>query len=358
MTLDFLMLQSFRSYADINLELGSGFNFITGANGTGKTSLLEAASVILSGYSFRKTSDRYLASQKSPSYYLGGRISHQQGSSRIEISYHRQKGRRILIDKKKVASFKELMMLFPFLSFEPEDKDMITGEPELRRRFFDRMISYLEPSYYDELIRYQKLLKQRNQLLKEKAFQNMDFWETELSLSAQKIAGRRGVYLDIFNQALKKAKLPIGAEGVFFLYKKNYQEDLSLTLKKDRPVDTRLGFTKAGPHRDDFLLQFPLGVVKHFASQGQIKTLSFYIKLIGAQIFAQRLKKKPILLIDDIFAELDSSNRKKILLGLEELETQVLITAVNKDSLTPLFQKKFFSFQTQLGGSIQKGEEN
>lgn len=357
MTLDLILLKNFRLYENAELALGPGFNLIRGANGTGKTSLLEGVSALFSGYSFRKTHDRHLTRKDCSGYYLAGRIRRKNEVCRMEVFYQREKGREILLDHKKADSFKDLMIRFPYISFEPEDRELITGEPELRRRFFDRMISYLEPLYYEELIRYQRLLKQRNRLLREKSLENIDFWEQELAVSAHQIAGRREAYVALFNGALREASLPEGTEGIFFEYKKSAgDEPLDLTLKKNRPQDFKMGFTSRGPHRDDFLIRFSLGVLKHFASQGQMKTLSFYLKLICARLFDSKLSEKPVLLVDDIFAELDLQNRMKILSGLEELQAQTLMTSVEGEGLEALLKTPYFYFETRRGEIISEGE--
>jgi DNA replication and repair protein RecF len=359
MEIQYCLFQNFRIYPRIEVELHPHFNYFIGNNGSGKTSFLEGISVLFSGRSFKGTTDLHLVRQGAEEYYLAGRIRNPEGSFRIETSFQKKKRKKsLMLDKKKVQSFKELLTRIPFVSFSGDDIRIITEGPVYRRQFFDRMIAYIEPSYYDDLIKYHRILKHRNELLKKRDSSQISFWDSEMALYASRIFNKRNFFVKAFNRALEQfVNLPESLENLYFEYKREYSgEEAEEKLRENREKDLRMGFSTWGPHRDEFPLKFGLGIVKHYASQGQIKALSFYLKLFQARFIYEKTRRKPALLIDDIFAELDRGNREKILNEIQNTGFQTLITSTKEDFLKNLIARTDSSVFHIHRGEILKKE--
>lgn len=349
-----LSLSNFRIYTKGDFSFNPVFNFILGENAAGKTTLLEAISILLSGRSFKKASDTDIIQNKQESYQLGGKVQSDLGTFYLHLSYDlKSKMKKMSLDRKNIQSFKDLLSQFPFVSFLSKDTKLILEGPALRRQFFDRMISYIDSSYYESLIRFNRVLKQRNELLKKKQTQMIEYWDEEFAKLSSFVSKTRLEYVEYFNAEIQKfSDLPKHLNELHFTYSGEVNEgNLLKSLKENLEKDTKRGYSSKGAQRDDFVLRFHLGELKNFASQGQIKALSFYLKLFEAFLIYRKTSKKPVLLIDDIFAELDLENRKKILNQIKLTGFQSFIASTTED-----FVHEFFEQSSHKLFFIEQGE--
>lgn len=341
MRLTTLTITNFRSFHDFKLDTSAPFTFITGRNGTGKTSLLEAVYYLMTGRSFRKAHRKELVAKGQELFFLEGELKNDGMEYAVKSSYRPQpEENRISLGGTKLKSYRQLIELFPVIPFLPEDHRILSESPVLRRSFFDRLMAYSDIRYYDLILRYQEVLKNRNGLLKARSQVNLEFWDEKLSQLGEKIIQERHVYVAGFNAMLEeRALLPEGITGFKVYYRNELSKESMLKkLHEHREREMLLGFTSLGPHRDDFDFRYALGTVKRYASAGQLKTLAFFLKMLQASFMAEKRKIKPILLMDDIFAELDSVNRKNVLTALRQTGFQTIFTAVDMGDLLPFFE--------------------
>ena len=341
MRLKTLALTNFRLFHDFRLDTSSAFTFITGHNGCGKTSLLEAIYYLMSGRSFRKAHRKELVRKGEELFFLEGELEEGAVDYGVKSSYRAQpEENRISLGGMRLKSYRELIELFPVIPFLPEDHRILSESPVLRRNFFDRLMAYSDIRYYDLLLQYQEVLKNRNGLLKSKSQVNLEFWDEKLSLLSEKIIQERHAYVREFNSMLEgKAILPQGITAFKVSYRNEMtRESMLKKLQEQRGREMMLGFTLFGPHRDDFDFRYALGAVKRYASAGQLKTLAFFLKMLQASFMAGKRRSKPILLMDDIFAELDPLNRKNVLTALRQTGFQTIFTAVDMGDLLPFFE--------------------
>ncbi|HCL55617.1 MAG TPA: hypothetical protein DHW82_01220 [Spirochaetia bacterium] len=334
MVLEFLYLKNFKIYPEFEISPHPSFNFFIGPNGSGKTTVLESISLLLSGKSFKNMSDLHLIRHGEKDFYAACRLKEDGVSSRLEIKFEsRKKNKELLLDQKKVTSYKELLIRFPFVFSISEDHEIITGSPDSRRRFFDRLISYVDPAYFDQLLRYQNVLKQRNAVLKKHETALLAFWDEELIRLSRQISRTRQHYVQEINLLFKEYKnLPKTFENVHFTYTPScHENEMETQLIKNVKKDLILGYTSVGIHRDDFLLSYDFGLARNYASQGQLKSLSFYLKFLQAVMIQKKTERNPVFLLDDVFSELDSENRKKMLELAGETGLQIFLSATKED---------------------------
>lgn len=339
MKIDSYLLKNFRVYRELHLNFSPGLNFFIGGNGAGKSSLLESLSVLLSTRSFLGSKLPPMILKGQTEIYLAARIESLYGPCKLE--HHAvlgAKSREVKIDGKKINAYQELLRRFPFVTFSSDDLDMIERGPELRRQFFDRLISYIDLNYYGNLVGYAKVLKHRNEVLKSKDRESLEFWDQELARYAAPLFKTREIYVNDFNLFCSDfGNFPEGVSELYFEYRPPLKEGEFLAqLFKNRDKDMKIGFTTAGPHRDEYQIRYPLGLLRNYASSGQKKAMAFYFKLFQAKFIERKTEQRPVLLIDDIFAELDTSNRMKITNSIKESGCQTFISSTGEELIQNL----------------------
>lgn len=324
-----LQLRDFRCFESIAAEFVPGFNFIVGANGQGKTTLLEAACVLLRLQSQRSSSLAPAVRVGRHSFIVSGRA----GEHLLQFYYSALR-RKVAFDGVEQRDQAEYLRLFRVVSFAGHDLELIRGPGETRRRYLDFIGTQTEARYRPVLRAYERALRSRNALLKSPHSR-----PRELAAYTEPLV-RAGTALRAMRATLVRRLAPFaesshraisgGAENLSLEYAPGSEEDFAAQLARTRTEEERLRLTLVGPHRDDLRLQVEAMAAAHFASEGQQRTIALALKLAQAQLFAENTATPPLLLVDDIFGELDAARRNALLAHLPD-ESQKLVTATTLD---------------------------
>ena len=343
MIIDKLTLRNFRNYEETVLTPHEGVNLFFGANGSGKTNLLEAVHYCALGKSHRITGDQS-AVRIGESFAVCG-VSVTTGGVRREITVrlvpNELNKKVILVDQKPIRRFSDMMGCLQCVIFSPEDLGLIREGPSMRRRYLDMMISQVNRGYFIALQQYRSGLEQRNALLKNMRAtgQNnagmLDVFEQAMAAHAAVIvAARKKVIAMLAELAADTYRGISGRDGEEFQASyhsafrdsENVEEDFMRILKEDREEDLRLGITSDGPHRDDLNLSLNKKNMKVYASQGQIRTAALSLKLAQMKALRAMSGEAPVLLLDDVMSELDKERRMRLVKEISDYQTFITCT--------------------------------
>lgn len=348
-----LSLKNYRNYKSLDLKFNKHVNIILGENAQGKTNLVESLYVLGFGKSFRTTQDKDLIMMSESFTHVSANITKKDRELKIDFKYNQQNKKEIKVNDVPLLKLSELIGELNIVIFSPEDLQLIKGSPALRRKYIDKSISQIYPYYYSLLIDYNKVLKQRNNLLKQKSVHDMiDIWNEQLAVLGSKIM----IYRIEFLEELKKTcsdihfKISQQREVLRIDYISNYMpknlgesdvydniySGMLKHLKTRLELDIRRGYTSVGPHRDDLLFFINNNESKKFGSQGQVRTIALSLKLSEITIIKKLLKENPILILDDVLSELDTIRQNQLMSYISDIQTFITTTEINsilKDNL-------------------------
>lgn len=351
MYLSSLSLQNFRNYTALDLKLNPapGITILLGTNAQGKTNILESISMLAFPRSFRAYTPNDLIAFGQNYYVIDGSVVPADESRNLSlmVGYQKKPVRRTYKINSAEVSLKEYLTNFQTVLFTPEDIEILNGAPSLRRRLIDTIISQVNREYFQYLIEFSRVLKQRNALIKKykerKVGQSeMLFWDNELVRLANEIHLVRFEFIEFVREHLATIYAEISGTDkveVAIDYKysghsrmgqyENFKDAFKSLIEDDFSSELDAGHTLFGPHRDDFELKLDGRLVSEFCSRGEKRSFSLVLKLIEIKYLQKIAGTKPILLLDDVFSELDESRRKKLLELASEYQT--LITTVEKN---------------------------
>jgi len=333
-------LQNFRSYGDASFELSPGVNIVVGPNASGKTNLLEALLVMARGSSYRAR-DSELVSFDKPWTRLD--INLADGSKRtIKIVREPVTAKTYELDK-KIYKRLTLQNTLPVVLFEPEDLRLLSGGPERRRDYLDDLLEQTRPGYGTIRRQYKRALAQRNSLLKHSGTREQVFpWNVRLSELAGQIAHARTELVITINKDMPglyrelssaKTELTLGYQSNQPI--DNYETALLKSLEGSWELDLARGFTGQGPHRDDLSVLFNARPAGEVASRGEIRTAVLSLKIIELRLLEKLRERPPLLLLDDVFSELDGKRRHALTDHLSAYQT--FITTTDADAVVGHF---------------------
>ena len=333
-----LFLQNFRNYENEVFEFSDGLNVLFGKNAQGKTNCAEAVFYLCTGASLRIRHDKQLIRIGADHAKITAEAVNRYGKVTIEALIFENK-REIRVNGSKIAKNADLMGHINSVFFSPGELRLIQDGPDERRRFMNISISQTSPAYYTALLRYNKILDQRNTLLKNHdsslILDTLPVWDEQLCKYAAVIVKKRAEFLEKLAPYAKEyhAFLTDGREELLIKPDKKYEGDeaeiaktLLRRLENNYEKDLRLGFTTVGPHRDDLDVTIDGIDAKAYASQGQTRTAALALKLAEVQIFKSLSGEYPILVLDDVMSELDLKRRKKLVQCIAELQTILTCT--------------------------------
>jgi len=324
-----------RNLADVQADLAPGFNFFGGANGAGKTSLLEAVHLLAHGRSFRGGTPESLIQRGSDRLSvfaeLGDGESDQVSWQRLGMSYSRD-GWVLRHNDRSVGSLSEFVRATAVVTLEPTSHELIGGPSESRRRFLDWLLFHVEPGFLDVWRRYMRALRQRNASLRARTVSNEELavWEAELVKAGEVIRRQREALVDELRPLLAPTVSAVapGLELKNLHCRSGWPAGLSLAeaLEEGRSADRERGFTQRGPHRGDWRLEFSTGLDHGQLSRGQAKLCAFVCLLAQACLYRERTSSWPVLSCDDLAAELDQAHQARLVGWLRDSSAQVLMT--------------------------------
>ena len=320
-----LQLRNFRCFESFGVEFAPGFNFFVGRNGEGKTSLLEAACVLLRLQSQRSSTLAPLVRFGEKSFALSG---HRENHL-LEFRYSLLR-RKVALDHVEQRPLDEYLRIARVVSFANTDIELVRGGSETRRRYLDFLAAQIDPLYRPTLRAYERALRSRNALLKspqprprELAAYDPPLLEHGAALSAmrQRLVGRLAPLAAAAHREVSGT-----GETLRLEFAPGNSEDFARELADSHPQELRLRQTIVGPHRDDILLLVETKAASQYASEGQQRTVALALKIAQSRVFMMEEGTPPLLLIDDIFGELDPVRRNALLQHLPA-EAQKLVTA-------------------------------
>ncbi len=346
MLLQELRLTSFKNHASRTFRFGKNISVITGANGVGKTNVLDAIHVLCMTRSYFQAVEVNNIQHEEAFYTVFGKTEVDDEQVEVACMFKRQGGKTFRWNKEDYKRLSEHIGKMPVVMIAPGDIRLINEYSDERRRFMDSLISQSEPAYLQALIRYQKALDQRNQVLK--ACQSSGYLDTNLLASyervmipaAQLIKKEREQFLEQFIPYFLEhyRLLSDGSELAGVNYESGYGEDYASDLSAAKEEDRNTGRTNRGPHKDELVFMLDERPIKKFGSQGQIKSFLIALKLAQFDYLKDRCGKKPFLLLDDIFEKLDASRTQRLLqLVAEDHFGQIFITDTHKERVLPIF---------------------
>jgi DNA replication and repair protein RecF len=337
-----LRLQHFRSYGDVSFELSPGVNIVVGPNASGKTNLLEALLVLARGSSYR-AKDIELVSFGRPWTRLD--IHLEDGGLRTVKITSTPAAKTYEIDK-KVHKRLNMPHTLPVVLFEPEDLRLLSGSPERRRDYLDDLLEQTTPGYGTLRRQYRRALAQRNTLLKRGGSAGQIFpWDVRLSeLAGQVVRARVGLVAELnidiggLYRKLSGTKLKVGLEYQARWPAENYESKLLNELENSLELDLARGFTAAGPHREDLAVSFGGRLASEVASRGEVRTAVLALKIIELKLVEKMRGQPPLLLLDDVFSELDGKRRHALTDYLAPYQT--FITTTDADAVIEHFTER------------------
>lgn len=327
-----LSLHNFRNYEDECFAFTEGVNVLFGKNAQGKTNCAEAVFYLCTGSSLRIRHDRQLIRHGQSCASIRAEAQSRYGTVILEADIFENK-REIRVNGNKIARAVDLLGNMNSVFFSPGELRLIQDGPDERRRFLNLSISQTSRSYGTALYRYNKILDQRNNLLKDKdaslILETLPVWDEQLARYAAVIVRHRREFLSLLSPLAEDAHayLTDGAEKLSLSTDKDYGDDeeeiacrLLRELENAYERDIRLGFTTVGPHRDDIRILLDGVEAKGYASQGQTRTAALSMKLAEVEIFKRLAGEPPVLILDDVMSELDLPRRKKLLSKVNGLQ--------------------------------------
>lgn len=326
-----LHVKHIRSHTEYNIEFSPEVTIITGANGSGKTSLLEAVYLSLQGTSFRG-SDKDMLQKESPWWKIDSILDDQQIRT-IKFDPEKVTSRKQFVIDGKTTARIPAKLKHPVVLFDPEDLRLLHGSPARRRQFIDRFISQLNPLYGPSLRKYERALKQRNNLLKNSYVQDDQLfaWNIALAEHGAYIIEQRIAFTEQLNQNLSSLYQDIAGthDDVSIHYSHTFVGDIKQKLLNELHAhlerDRYLGSTSVGPHRHDVIFEINNSPALSVASRGEARTIVLALKFLEVDIIEQLTGKTPIILLDDVFSELDATRQK--LLTSQLKGHQIIITS-------------------------------
>ena len=350
MYLKSLELTNFRNYEELKLELSKNINLIYGENAQGKTNLLESIYFLAITKSHRSFIDDNLIKNNAKNFIIKGDIVTKTINKKIKISFT-DKSKKLFIDNNEIKKTSDYLSNLNVIIFYPEDLELIKYSPSIRRKYLDIEIGQLDKNYLKILSEYNKLLKIRNDLLKNNLKGNkfdenyMSSLEEHLIKRATSIYYMRNRFIKKINKYLPEIYQNITSFNDLYLdYQANSiknidsKEEISKELinlfQSQKELDLKNGRTNIGPHLDDFIFNLKNENLKNYGSQGQQRSAVLSLKLAEIKIFEKYTNEKPILLLDDVFSELDENKRNNLLKYLLD-DIQTIITTTDVDLVNP-----------------------
>lgn len=333
-----LELSNFRNYGFLDLTFDKGTNILYGDNAQGKTNILEAIYLCATTKSHRGTKDRDIVNFNEEEAHIRAYLEKKEEEIRIDMHLRKNKSKGVAIDGTRIKKAAELLGIMNVVFFSPEDLSIIKNGPAERRRFMDMELCQLDASYLYSLNQYNRIVNQRNRLLKDmwgnSSMRDMlSVWDEQLANFGEKIIERRVLFAGQLNEIIAGIhhRLSGGREQLQIVYEPDVAPGrLAERLAACQERDIRLKMTSAGPHRDDFAFLADGIDIRKFGSQGQQRTAALSLKLSEIELVKKVTNDTPVLLLDDVLSELDSSRQNYLLNSIGEIQTIITCTGLDE----------------------------
>ena len=339
MVIKSLKLKNYRNYDLLDLNFDPNTNILYGDNAQGKTNILEALYLSGTTKSHRGTKDRDIIQFGYDESHIETIVEKRGVCFQIDMHLKKNSPKGIAIDKIPIRKAGELFGIVHFVFFSPEDLNIIKEGPAGRRRFIDLELSQLDKIYLSNLSNYNRIINQRNSLLKDlygqkNLMDTLDIWDMQMAAYGTKVLDARKKFIKEVNEIISDIhfKLTGGKERISISYEaSNGKMSLEEALKRYRERDMRMKSTTVGPHRDDICFTTDSGLdVRKFGSQGQQRTAALSLKMSEIELVKQVIKDTPVLLLDDVLSELDKHRQNYLLDSINNIQTIITCTGLDE----------------------------
>ncbi len=335
-----LKLENFRNYNNISVNFHPGVNILIGDNAQGKTNLIEAIYMMSFAKSFRTRKDRDIIMFDRNYAKVEAVIEGDDGEQPFSMLI-KPDNKYISYDGVKISKMTDLLEKVYVVIFSPEDLKLVKDSPDRRRKFIDRELSKLRPSYYENLYKYKKVLKQRNAYLKEESIQTdiLKIWDYKLSEYGTEIIRKRKDFVEKIEKVSSDIHRSItsGKETLTvkyepnIIYSENMMSDFIETTEKNLEKDLSQRTTSRGPHKDDIKICINGVDVRNFGSQGQQRTAALSLKLAEIKLIKEITGEDAVLLLDDVLSELDKTRQTYLINCLNDVQIFITTTEISDD---------------------------
>ena len=359
MNVEDIRLINFRNYDNIYLKFNPKINVFIGKNAQGKTNLLEAIYMCAYGKSFRTNRDKEIINFSKEEAYIGSNMNINNYDKFLEIKMDRVKSKRIRINKNELKNYKELYSGLNVVIFSPDDLKIVKEGPSGRRDFMDVGISKVKPVYTYNISRYNKILFQRNNLLKSNRFKKdlinlLDVFDMQIASIGTSIILERQKYVEKLSKIANTIHKNISSNNEelelkyisnvpIYENKSEMEKSYLMNLKENYKRDAEFGTTEVGPHKDDIYMSINDKDVRTYGSQGQQRTVVLSLKFSEVELIKAERGMYPVLLLDDVFSELDDSRRNYLISLFKDVQTFITVTdAIDLKSMADLDKSIFY----------------
>ena len=337
MIVESIKLNHFRNYDKLELKFDEGTNLFYGDNAQGKTNILESVYLCGTTRSHKGSKDREIIHFGEDESHICMRIKKGDIPYRIDMHLKKNKTKGIAINGVPVRKASELIGLGNFVFFSPEDLNIIKNGPSERRRFLDMEMCQLDKIYLYHLSNYNKILAQRNKLLKDFQFYQeaesmLDILDEQLVQYGSVLIRMRSGFTEVLGDILKDIHYNLSGkkEHLVLSYENDTEiDDFEHKIKVNREKDIRTKITNEGPHRDDLCFLIDGVDIRKYGSQGQQRTAALSLKLSEIEIVKRNIKDTPVLLLDDVLSELDSSRQRYLLENIHDIQSLITCTGID-----------------------------
>jgi DNA replication and repair protein RecF len=334
MYIEQIALNNYRNYGALDISFDKGTNILYGMNAQGKTNILEAIYMAATTKSHRGSRDKEIIKFGEEESHIKLLVRKNDISRRIDMHLKKSKNKGVAIDGLPIRRSAELYGLLNIIFFSPEDLSIIKNGPVERRRFMDMELCQLSRLYYSNLSNYNKVLNQRNNLLRQIYFNKslidtLDVWDEQLMSYGIKVIKERENFIEMLGDIVRDIHKGLSGEKeeLKIVYNKSVDEnDFAEILKSKRDNDCKYESTQYGPHRDDITFFINDMDVRLYGSQGQQRTAALSLKLAEIELVRRIINDSPVLLLDDVMSELDSGRRNALLDAIKDIQTIITCT--------------------------------
>ena len=332
-----IQLTGYRNYKNSIVYFDTGTNILYGDNAQGKTNVLEAIFMCATTKSHKGAKDKEVIGFDEDEAHITLYLDKDNDEIKIDMQLRKDKSKIVALNGSKIKKATELLGNLNVVLFSPEDLSIIKDGPGERRKFTDTELCQLDGIYLYNLSKYNKIVEQRNKLIKDSFYNNelletLNIWDSQLVSYGCQIIDKRDVFIDELNGIIGKVhnKLTNGKEELEIHYEPDVERnDFEKKLRENREKDIRYKITSVGPHRDDFSFIVNGIDIRKYGSQGQQRTAALSLKLAEIEIVKKITGHVPVLLLDDVLSELDSNRQNYLLNSIGDLQTIITCTGLD-----------------------------
>lgn len=331
-------LRNFRNYEELDIHFDSHTNILYGDNAQGKTNILEAAYMSGTTKSHKGSRDKEIIRFNQNESHIRTIVRKNEKDYQIDMHLRKNGAKGVAINKIPIKKASEIFGILNIVFFSPEDLNIIKNGPSERRRFIDLELCQLDKLYLSDLSRYNKVLNQRNRLLKDICYRQelidtLPVWDTQLLSYGRSIIKKRRQFVEELNEIISEihSKISGGKEHLVLKYEPSI-DDIFFEdeLMRAKSRDLKICQTTVGPHRDDLLFSIEDVDIRKYGSQGQQRTSALSLKLSEIDLVKRSIKNTPVLLLDDVLSELDSSRQNYLLNSITDIQTIITCTGLEE----------------------------